>query len=439
MQGLARTMGDAMAHDIGVWLFDQPVGTLSLVGGRLSFQYRPDWLAQPNAMVLSQSLPLGSAPFDDHQCRAFFAGLLPEGNLRRLIAQQCQVSSQNDFALLGAIGGECAGAITFLPAGRSVITAEQAGVEWLDERQLMNLLEELPRRPMLAGRDGIRLSLAGAQDKLPVVFDGERIGLPKGGQPSTHILKPAIAAVEGSVINEGFCLALARAMGMLTAEAQIFNANNRQVLLVARYDRRAGLGGQPERIHQEDFCQALGVVPEMKYQNEGGPDFKASFDLLRKATRPSAPQVLRLLDAVVFNALVGNHDAHAKNFCLLHAGTSRAEPPTLAPLYDMLSTAVYDHLTPKMAMKLGNKYKFSEVQARHWDQFAQIAGLSKAQTKKRVLRMAQDLPGAARQLHALPPYSDHSIVAKIVALIEQRSALTSRRLLEGGEELEDQE
>jgi serine/threonine-protein kinase HipA len=308
-------------------------------------------------------------------------------------------------------------------------TSQQAGVEWLHEHELTNLLDELPRRPMLAGRDGIRLSLAGAQDKLPVVFDGERIGLPTGGQPSTHILKPAIAAVEGSVINEGFCLTLAQAMGMLTAQAHIFSASGRQVLLVARYDRRAVEGGQPVRMHQEDFCQALGVVPEMKYQNEGGPDLKACFDLLRKTTRPSAPQVLRLLDAVVFNALVGNHDAHAKNFSLLYAGNRTTDAPTLAPLYDMLSTAVYDHLTPKMAMKLGSKYRFTEVQARHWDQFAQAAGLSNAQTKKRVLRMAQGLPVAARQLQALAPFSGQSIVAKIVTLIEQRSALTVQRLL----------
>jgi serine/threonine-protein kinase HipA len=425
-----------MARDIGVWLFGQSVGTLSLVNGRLSFQYHRDGLAQPNAVALSQSLPLVPEPFDDHQCRAFFAGLLPEGNLRRLIAQQCQVSSQNDFALLNAIGGECAGAITFVPALQSMAGAEQSAVEWLNESQLMALLDELPRRPMLAGRDCIRLSLAGAQDKLPVVFDGQRVGLPKGGQPSTHILKPAIAAVEGSVVNEGFCLALAQAMGMPTAHAQFFHVNDRQVLLVARYDRRAGDDGQPVRLHQEDFCQALGVVPEMKYQNEGGPDLKACFALLRKASRPSAPQVLRLLDAVVFNALVGNHDAHAKNFSLLYAAGT---PATLAPLYDMLSTAVYDHLTPKMAMKLGSKYKFTEVQARHWGQFAQAAGLSKVQTKKRVLRMAQDLPAAARQLQTSPPFADQAIVTKIVALIEQRSALTARRLLEGGPETEEQD
>ena len=421
-----------MAHDIGVWLFDQPVGTLSLVGGRLSFQYRHDWLAQLDAVALSQSLPMRPEPFDDPQCRAFFAGLLPEGHLRRLIAQQCQVSSRNDFALLKAIGGECAAAITFVPQGQPVAFPEQAGIEWLDEPQLMALLDELPRRPMLAGRHGVRLSLAGAQDKLPVIFDGQRVGLPKGGQPSTHILKPAIASVDDSVLNEGFCLALAQAMGMPAAQAQIVDVHGHQVLLVARYDRRVGVDGQPVRIHQEDFCQALGVVPEMKYQNEGGPDLKACFDLLRKATRPSAPQVLRLLDAVVFNALIGNHDAHAKNFSLLYGGERKSAAPTLAPLYDLLCTAVYDHLTPKMAMKLGGKYKFTEVQPRHWEQFAQAAELSKAQTRKRVLHIAQQLPTVARQLQTSQPFVGQQIIAKMIELMDQRAALTMRRLSEVG-------
>ena len=415
-----------VAHDLGVWLFDQPVGTLTLLGGRQRFQYGEDWLAQPLAVGLSRSLPLRPEPFDDSECRGFFAGLLPEGQLRRLIARQYQVSSQNDLALLDAIGGECAGAITFVPAGHSMIAADGAGVEWLDERQLLALLDELPSRPMLAGRDGVRLSLAGAQDKLPVVFDGRRIGLPKGGHPSSHILKPAIASVEDSVVNEGYCLALAHAMGMPAARAQILPVHDRHVLLVNRYDRRALGDDRPERIHQEDFCQALGVVPEMKYQNEGGPGLEACFELLRKATRPNAPQVLRLFDAAVFNALIGNHDAHAKNFSLLYAGPT----PTLAPLYDLLSTAVYERLTPKMAMKLGSKYKFSEVQARHWTQFAQASGLSAAQARKRVLRMAQDLPDVARQLRASPCFAGQAIVERIITLIEQRSALTERRLLE---------
>jgi serine/threonine-protein kinase HipA len=413
-----------MAHELAVWLFADAVGTLSLVDGRLSFQYRLQWLAKSGSVALSCSLPLQAEPFDDHQCRPFFAGLLPEGNLRRLIAQQCQVSGQNDFALLNAIGGECAGAVTFLPVDRRPPAADQGDIEWLDESQFLALLDELPRRPMLAGRDGMRLSLAGAQDKLPVVFDGRQVGLPKGGQPSTHILKPPIQVVEDSVLNEGFCLALANAMQLTTAQAVIYHAGDRRVLIVTRYDRRFDRSGQPARVHQEDFCQALGVVPEMKYQNEGGPGLKACFALLRKATRPSAPQILRFLDYVVFNALIGNHDAHAKNFSLLYADAT----PALAPLYDVLSTAVYPSLTSKMAMKLGSKYKFSEVQARHWEQFAEEAGLSKAQTRKRILLLAKALPTSARRLQMKETFADQPLIEQIVALIEQRSALTVLRL-----------
>lgn len=137
---------------------------------------------------------------------------------------------------------------------------------------------------MLAGQDGLRLSLAGVQDKLPVVFDGQRIGLPRDGTPSTHILKPAIATVEDSVINEAFCLALARAMQLQTAQSQIGAVGERRFLLVERYDRTLAANGQRVRLHQEDFCQALGVVPELKYQNEGGPGLEHCFELIRRVT-----------------------------------------------------------------------------------------------------------------------------------------------------------
>ena len=164
----------------------------------------------------------------------------------------------------------------------------------------------------------------------------------------------------------------------------------------------------------------------MKYQNEGGPDLTQCFDLVRRATRPSAPQVLRLFDYVIFNALIGNHDAHAKNFSLLYSGMT----PVLAPLYDTLSTAVYPTLTPKMAMKIGSKYKFSEVQARHWDQFAEAAGLAKAQAKRRVLSLAKSLPASARKLQSEPGhnFAGNGVVERINALIEQRCALTIRRI-----------
>ena len=417
-------MASEITTNLEVWLLNQRAGTLWLKDGELQFEYSVLWLEQPQAIALSQSLPLQAKPFGDQACRPFFAGLLPEGQLRQIIAQQCQISRSNDFGLLKAIGGDCAGAVS-LVVGDQV--AEPDAVEWLEQDQLIALLDDLPQRPMLAQRDGLRLSLAGAQDKLPVVFDGGRIGLPLGSTASTHILKPAIAAVEGSVINEAFCMALGQAMRLQVADAEILTTGERQVLVVRRYDRRRGDDARWLRLHQEDFCQALGIPPELKYQNEGGPDLNACFGLLRRATRPSAPQVIRLLDAVVFNALIGNNDAHAKNFSLLY--TERT--PTLAPLYDLLCTAVYPTLTTKMAMKLGRKYRFSEVQERHWEGFTEAAGLSWAQTRKRLLRMAARLPSVARRLQAEAIYRDEALIEDIANLIEQRCDLTVRRFNAG--------
>ena len=147
---------------------------------------------------------------------------------------------------------------------------------------------------------------------------------------------------------------------------------------------------------------------------------------MRSATRPSAPHTLKLLDGAVFNALVGNHDAHGKNFSLLYTPAGAV----LAPLYDALCTAVYPTLPDKMAMKIGSKYKFSEVQAKDWAQFATEAALSPAQVKKRILDIAKRLPALARATHEKMQTegNSHPVIDHIVTLIDQRCALTIRRL-----------
>jgi len=421
-----------MRDELGVWLFADRIGTLAMQAGRLGFTYAPDWLARPDASALSTSLPLRAEAYDDHGARPFFAGLLPEGRLRQLLARQLGISRQNDFALLELIGGECAGAVSLLPEGHAPNRSGKADeVRWLDDEEVLRILAELPLRPMLAGDDGLRLSLAGAQDKLPVVFDGTRIGLPLLGTPSSHILKPAIRGIDDSVTNEAFCLAVARAARLGAVDANVRSVSGTAFLMVERYDRFPDAQGRRQRIHQEDFCQALGVVPEAKYQNEGGPDLAQSFDLVRRVTRPSAPQVLRLLDCTLFNALIGNHDAHAKNFSLLYTGGSCV----LAPCYDLLCTAVYPSLTPKMAMKIGGRYKFSEVQSRHWMQFAEQAGLAKAQMRRRALEFAGSLPSIAREVQAGPDrsFAGNALVERIVDVIERRCALTMKRLSAAGE------
>ena len=415
-----------MARHLNVWLLGAHVGILSQVEGRLNFAYAPG-----ATTPLSQSLPIRSEPFDDRATRPYFAGLLPEGGKRKQIAKTLQVSTQNDYALLDSLGGECAGAVTLLAPGQLPQALDAPlEVRWLDPAQLRQVLDDMPLRPMRAGDAGLRLSLAGAQDKLPVVLDEHpyRIGLPLNGSPSTHILKPPIARVDGSVFNEAFCMALAGALKLDVAsakiQASIDGAQQRHYLLVARYDRPADMPGR--RLHQEDFCQALGIVSEHKYQNEGGPGLAQIFALVRSATRPSAPHTLKLLDDVVFNALIGNHDAHGTNFSLLYTPAGAV----LTPLYDALCTAVYPTLTDKMAMKIGSKYKFSEVQARHWAQFALDAALSPAQVKRRILEIAKRLPDLAhvtRSTFELEGNS-HPVIDLIVSLIDQRCGLTIRRL-----------
>lgn len=412
---------------LDVWLDNQKVGQLHLIDGYMQFCYLPEWLQSEQAVTLSFNLPLQQEMFSREDTRAFFSGLLPEGVNRHLIAQRLQISRQNDFALLNSIGGECAGAVSLLPEGEPLDTSTATNtVQWLSDQELAEILDELPRRPMLAGQDGLRLSLAGAQDKLPIVYADGRIGLPLHNTPSTHILKPAISLAPDSVFNEAFCLALAKKIGINAVAARIEQTSGKQYLLVARYDRQKNKAGNTHRLHQEDFCQALGADPHRKYQNEGGPGLPECFDLLRKATRPSAPHILQLLDYVIFNALIGNHDAHAKNFSLLYAN----KVPVLAPLYDALCTVVYPDLTVKMAMKIGSKYKFTELETRHWEDFAQRCQLAPALVRRRVLELADQLPPIARQLQNefVAARQNSPVLEEICQHIEQRCALTNKRL-----------
>jgi serine/threonine-protein kinase HipA len=413
-------------RSLDVWLLGGHVGRLDQTAGRLTFTYDAEWLGRPSATPLSVSLPLREEPFDDRAARPFFAGLLPEQDRRDQVARAIGVSARNDFALLDALGGECAGAVSFThPGEKPIEQATDLDYRVLSDRELATIIDRLPERPLLAGEEGIRLSLAGAQDKLPVLVADGDIALPLHGAPSSHILKPAIRHVADSVHNEGFCLALAKAVGINAAPADIREAQGRPYLLVERYDRIRGPDNRPRRLHQEDFCQALGVAPEYKYQNEGGPSLADCFALVRKATRPAALYVPQLLDAVLFNALIGNNDAHAKNYSLVH-GVGRT---TLAPIYDALCSAVYKELSPKMAMKIGGRYKFSDIYPRHWERFAQSADLSTPQARRRLLDLAQRLPQAAHQLCEEFAGRDQRtpLIDQIVETIEHYCRLTRSR------------
>lgn len=345
-----------------VFLNDMPAGYLiQEQNGVLSFAYTADYVAQHN-MGISLSLPLREEPYTGSIVQAFFSGLLPEEGVRRRLAQYLGVSERNPFALLKAIGGECAGALALYPEGMGPPVHQAIDVEVLDTQKLKEILALLHNRPMLAGDSGLRLSLAGAQDKLAVGFKDGNILLVKGGAPTTHILKPIIEWVKDSAHNELFCMRLAKKVGLLVPEAKLLWVGDMPYYLVARYDRICTEDGTIQRIHQEDMCQATGILPEIKYENEGGPSITTCQQIITSYSAKPAVDQLRLLDMIIFNYLIGNADAHGKNFSLLY----HSKKPELAPAYDLLSTAVYPDLSEKMAMKIGGKYNPRDIFLRHW-------------------------------------------------------------------------
>ena len=401
-----------MAKILDVYLSNDFTGNLIQDDhGQMVFDYAASWLENPGAMPLSHSLPLRKERFSSKECRGFFAGILPEESTREIIARNLGISPRNDFSLLERIGGECAGAITFLPTGTKLPLSNFKYRE-VGAHELASILRELPRRPLMAGDKGIRLSLAGIQNKIAVRVNQGKIFIPYDVAPSTHILKPAIDRFEGVVFNEAFCMKLANAIGLPAAKVDIGQAEGIDYLLIERYDRKMtgdfpflyekiikNMPGPSKffvtRLHQEDFCQALGIMPERKYQAEDGPSLKQCFELLREVSTAPVIDLQNMLDAVIFNFLVGNHDAHGKNFSLLYDWSLRPistlydRHKRLAPLYDVLSTAYYPELSKKMAMKIGGEYSSDKVLPKNFEKLAEETGLAKPLVKRRVPELAE--------------------------------------------------
>ena len=385
-----------MTRALEVWWEGRVVGRLTQDRhGALAFVYSDDWLRDEDAPNISASLPKREEPYARRDCRPFFSGLLPEESQREAAARALGVSRANDFALLDGLGGDVAGALQLLPPGErpEELPSERSPLP-LDEASLVQVLDELPLRPLLAGRNGLRLSLAGAQSKLPVVLVEGAVALPVSGQPTTHILKPAIPRFPGITENEAFVMRLAAAAGLDVARVEPRVVRTRKFLLVERYDRSPGTEGGVRRIHQEDFCQALAFPPERKYASEGGPTLRDCFALLRETAVRPAVDVLRLLDAVVFNLIAGNADAHGKNFSILHDETG----PRLAPLYDLLATVAWPELSPGLAMKVGRRATLAEMDAGGWARFAADAGLGLPLVRRRVAEVSEGVRARAEQV-----------------------------------------
>ena len=410
-----------MTRALDVWWEGRIAGQLTQdPHGALGFVYRPEWLRDADVPALSVSLPKREEPFSRRECRPFFGGLLPEESQRRAVARVLGVSPANDFALLDRLGGDVAGALQLLPPGEEprVPAAGEQPVP-LDEAGLVRVLDALPARPLLAGDGGLRLSLAGAQSKVPVVLVDGAVALPVHGQPTTHILKPPIQRFAGTTENEAFVMRLAAAVGLDVASVEARVVRDRTFLLVERYDRSVDSEGGVRRVHQEDFCQALAFAPERKYASEGGPTLKDCFALLRRIAMRPAVDVLKLLDAVIFNLIAGNADAHGKNFSILHD-----EPgPRLAPLYDLLATVAYPQLSPGLAMKIGKRSTLGTMNIRGWARFAADAGLGLPLVRRRVDEISAGTRARAEEVAGalMRPGSDAGVLTRIAEMVADRA------------------
>jgi serine/threonine-protein kinase HipA len=409
-----------MRRKLDVYLHQHLVGNLVQdEHGQMTFDYAESWMKDPTAIALSYSLPLAQRHFNQNDCRGFFAGILPEESKREIIARNLGISARNDYAMLERIGGECAGAVMFVPAG-GALPERNYNYRKLSDKELAGILRELPKRPLLAGDEGIRLSLAGAQDKVALRIEGGEVSVPLGGAPSTHILKPAVERFEGVVYNEALCMKLAAEAGLPAEGVETRTVDGIDFLVVERYDRNHRKAPDEtstlERLHQEDFCQALGIVSEFKYQKEGGPSLKECFGLLRDVSSAPVIDLIRLLDAVIFNYLVGNNDAHGKNFSLLYKPIENGGRETrLSPLYDIVSTVYYPELSREMAMKIGGEYSSEKITARNFEQLAEEAGLGRPLVRRRVPQLADTVLASLGKVGVVNPTAE-----KVAALIRER-------------------
>jgi len=399
-----------------VYLNGITVGTLEQNdSGLLEFRYGAEWLGRLDAVPLSRSLPLQAAAFRGKHARAFFAGILPDEGPRKQVAAILGISERNDFAMLERIGGECAGAVSLLPQGMPFPAA--GGTHEIKGAELRGIIAELHRRPLMAGKDGVRLSLAGAQDKLPVVMHGTHIALPLGNTPSTHIIKPEPDLFPGLAANEVFCMTLAKAAGLKVANVEARRIGGKPCLIVERYDRAAGPDGAVARLHQEDFCQALGFPPEKKYQQEGGPLLRDCVSLIRDWSTMPALDIRDFLDGLIFAVLIGNADAHGKNYSFLYRGKSRR----LAPFYDLVCTLAWPELSRTPAMKIGQCESIEKITAVHWRKMAAETGLGWPMLRERIAGLGRKTLAILRDGTVHRAVGETATVERIAGIIENRA------------------
>ncbi|MEJ2124105.1 MAG: type II toxin-antitoxin system HipA family toxin [Alphaproteobacteria bacterium] len=405
--------------ELPVYYEARRVGGITSAPDGATFTYDADWLTTRGAFPLSVLMPLSPAPVPPAIFLPWAANLLPEAGNLAAISLHLGAARDDIIAILAAIGRDTAGALSIGKPG-----TVNAG-NWKPVRgakALERVIEELPAKPFLVGDEGVSMSLAGAQTKLGVaVNEAGQICIPVDGAPSTHILKPDAERLYGSVQNEALCLVLAGRCGLGAPAVTTGKAGKRSYALITRYDR-IQRDGRWRRLHQEDYCQALGKPPAAKYEANQtgvpGPKLADMFALTRRIMQ--APDVLALLDQAVFNILVCNTDAHAKNYSIMIT----ANAFRLAPIYDVMCAAAWDGVTRNLAQKIAGKNRGDHLQLRHWQRLAADCELNAPRLLARVRELARavlrELQKAADEVASMPAGS-HPLMPEFCAAIAART------------------
>ncbi|MCC7404583.1 MAG: type II toxin-antitoxin system HipA family toxin [Bdellovibrionales bacterium] len=369
-----------------VWFPPYLIGTIDDTEDGLSFRYSEEWLNWDSAFGLSASLKRDSKVYKT-EAENFFGNLLPEGHARATLCRKLGISIDNDFELLLRIGQECAGALVL--SDQDTPPEDKGGMEEIPIDDLAKWLKGDSAGIIdLQVKGKLRLSLAGAQNKLPLIFKDHKFFKPVGSQPTTHILKPPPKSFGNLPQNEWLHGKIYAAMGLPTANSQLIQIGKKLVLLVERYDR-VYENGRWKRLHQEDFCQALAVSYKKKYENEGGPTLLSCCKTIEDRSDDVASDIDSLLKWQILNVLTGNCDGHGKNLSLLRHSDGTWG---LAPFYDLVNTRFYTDLTHNLAMSVGDQFDSGTVLPNHWKKLFTSAKVSPSAYLAAARQMAETLP-----------------------------------------------
>lgn len=338
--------------------------------GRLSFEYDPTYRGVP----LSLSMPVGLERYGDRIVRPYLMGLLPdELATRNAIGVQYGISPNNPFRLLGAIGLDCPGAV-------QVCAPDAVPLEENVARDLVEISDEGIAEKLAAVRENAAAawidapaaeghwSLAGCQAKFTLRLEDGTWFDCAGAAASTHIVKPGVIGFANQAFIEFVCMQTAGRIGLPVAETEFRLFEDEPAIVIARYDRMRDEAGTVRRIHQEDFCQVLGVMPDAKYAEQGGPSVPRILAMLKTTGKHARDNVYRFVLYLFFNYLIGATDAHAKNHSLVIASSDDVR---IAPLYDVASIAPYRTLAPtkrkplRAALSIGGENRFGMLEAKN--------------------------------------------------------------------------